>query len=87
LLYVSVLAGLTTAFCWGTADYMSRRQSEKVGYYPTVVYSNLATLVVLIALFPIISPNPAFPAIPVLVLVASGGVLFVAFLFLYNAFQ
>ena len=87
MVYVSVLAGLTTAFCWGTADYMSRRQSEKVGYYPTVVYSNLATLVFLIALIPILSPNPIFPAIPVLVLAASGALNFVAFLFLYRAFH
>ncbi len=87
MVYTSILAGLTAAVCWGTADYLSRSQSEKVGYYRTVVYSHLVTLLVLLAMAPVISPDIQFPLLPVLALVAAGGVNFVAFMFLYRAFH
>ncbi len=87
MVYTSILAGLTAAVCWGTADYLSRSQSEKVGYYRTVVYSHLVTLLVLLAMVPVISPDIQFPLLPVLALVVAGGVNFVAFMFLYRAFH
>jgi len=87
LVYASILAGLATAFCWGTADYMSRSQSERVGYYRTIIYSHVVTLVAVVALIPVISPNLSFPLDPVLALAAAGFVNFVAFIFLYRAFH
>ena len=47
----------------------------------------MVTLVVLLALIPVLSPDLAFPAYPVLALVAAGGLNFVAFIFLYRAFH
>jgi drug/metabolite transporter (DMT)-like permease len=85
--YTSILTGLATAFCWGTADYLSRYQSEKVGYYKTVVYSNVVTLVVLVALIPVLSPNLEVATFPLVVLVGAGALNFVAFNFLYRAFH
>ncbi|MDE1852299.1 MAG: EamA family transporter [Thaumarchaeota archaeon] len=85
--YIPIAAGLTAAFCWGTADYLSRSQSEKLGYYKTVVYSQVVTLVVLVALIPIVDPAPVLSAMPVLVLVLAGMLNFVAFIFLYRAFH
>jgi drug/metabolite transporter (DMT)-like permease len=87
LVYSSIVAGLATAFCWGTADYLSRYQSEKVGYYKTVVYSNVVTLVVLVGLVPILSPNLELATFPILVLVGAGALNFIAFNFLYRAFH
>ena len=86
-MYAPIVCGLSAALCWGTADYLSRSQSERIGYYRTVVYSHVVTLVVLLALVPIISPNLAFPVYPVLVLIAAGGLNFIAFIFLYRAFH
>jgi drug/metabolite transporter (DMT)-like permease len=85
--YTPIFAGLTAALCWGTADYMSRSQSERVGYYRTVVYSQIITLIVLLALVPVISPGLAFPTYPTLALVGAGVLNFVAFNFLYRAFH
>ena len=85
--YASIATGLATAFCWGTADYMSRSQSERVGSYRTLIYSHMVTLIVVLALVPIISPDLAFPLYPVLALVGAGIVNFVAFVFLYRAFH
>ena len=85
--YIPVAAGLVTALCWGTADYLSRRQSEKVGHYPTVVYSHLVTFAVLLALLPILSPNIYVSPGPILVLLGAGVLYFVAFIFLYRAFH
>jgi len=87
LAYVSIAAGLTAAFCWGTADYLSRSPSEELGYYKTVVYSHIVTLAVLVALLPVADPNLVVSATPVLVLAAAGVLNFVAFNFLYRAFH
>jgi len=85
--YASIATGLTAAFCWGTADYMSRSQSERVGYYRTIIYSQMVTLVAVLILIPIISPNLTFPVYPVLALIGAGVINFVAFIFLYRAFH
>jgi len=85
--YVSIATGLAAAFCWGTADYMSRSQSERVGYYRTIIYSQLVTLITVVVLVPVISPALAFPLYPVLTLLGAGAVNFVAFVFLYRAFH
>ncbi len=87
MVYTSIFAGLSAALCWGTSDYMSRSQSEKVGYYRTVVYSHIFTLVVLMAMVPVLSPGIQFPLLPVLALMAAGAVNFMAFIFLYRAFH
>lgn len=85
--YPSAVFGLLTAFCWGTADYMSRRQSELVGHYKTVVYSQVMTLGVLLVLLPILASSFSVPTFPGLVLVAAGLINFLAFIFLYRAFH
>ena len=85
--YTPIAAGLTAAFCWGTADYLSRSQSERLGYYKTVVYSQIVTLVVLFALVPVVDPVPVLSAAPLLVLAAAGVINFVAFVYLYRAFH
>ncbi|MDG6990393.1 MAG: DMT family transporter [Nitrososphaerota archaeon] len=87
MFYQSVVAGLVTALCWGTADFSSRGQSERIGYYKTIVYSMLITLVVLIPLTPVLSPRLAAPIFPLLALVVAGLLNFVAFTFLYRAFH
>lgn len=79
------LLGLTTAFCYGTSDFLSRRQSEKVGYYRTTVYVHVSTVAALLVLLPILRPPltltvPTFEA-----LAAAGFVNFLAFIFLYQA--
>ena len=87
MVYVSIATGLTAAFCWGTADYMSRGQSERVGYYRTIIYSQLVTLITVVVLVPAVSPTLTLPLYPVLALLGAGVVNFVAFIFLYRAFH
>lgn len=87
MVYTSIVAGLAAAFCWGTADYLSRSQSEKVGYYRTVVYSHMITLAVIVVLVPFVSPDFVVSASPVAALSAAGALNFVAFIFLYRAFH
>jgi drug/metabolite transporter (DMT)-like permease len=87
LVYASIATGLAAAFCWGTADYMSRSQSERVGYYRTIIYSHMVTLITVLILVPVLSPSLTFPTLPVLALVGAGCINFVAFVFLYRAFH
>ena len=82
-----VAAGLVAALCWGTSDYMSRSQSERIGYYKTIVYSMLVTLVVLVALTPVVSPNLVASTPSLVALTIAGGLNFIAFTFLYRAFH
>lgn len=85
--YVSIAVGLVAAFCWGTSDYLSRSQSEKIGYYRTVIYSHITTLVMLVAMVPIVDPTIVVAAVPIAVLAAAGAVNLAAFIFLYRAFH
>ena len=85
--HLAVLFGLTAAFCWGSADYLSRRQSERVGSYKTVLYAHIMTLVFVAVLIPVLSPTFEVGTVVALVLTAAGLVNFLAFIFLYRAFH
>ena len=87
MVYVPIAAGLVAAFCWGTADYLSRSQSQKLGYYKTVLYSQVVTLAIVLALVPIVDPVVVLAAGPVLALAAGGLLNLVAFVLLYRAFH
>ncbi len=79
--------GLTAALCWGTADYLSKSQSKRVGSYKTVVYTHVVTLAVLLALIPVLRPSLAAPVDATVVLLVCGVVNFAAFNLLYDAFH
>ena len=85
--HLSVLYGVTAALCWGTADYLSRRQSERVGSYKTVLYAHVMTLIVIAALLPFLNPSFEVGSVVAFVLTATGLVNFLAFIFLYRAFH
>jgi drug/metabolite transporter (DMT)-like permease len=85
--YTPVVAGLAAAFCWGTADYLSRYQSERVGHYRTVLYSQFVTLIILVLLVPVFGTGPGPTPLVVVSLAAAGVANFVAFIFLYRAFH
>lgn len=87
MVYVPIAAGLVAAFCWGTADYLSRSQSEKLGYYRTVLYSHIVTLAIVLALVPLVDPVLVLAAPPVLALAAAGFLNLAAFILLYRAFH
>ncbi len=84
--YLPTLLGLFTALCWGTADYLSRTQSGKVGYYRTSVYMHVMTTFMLLLFIPLLQPKLVFSQTALAALAVSGAVNFFAFLFLYRAF-
>jgi len=85
--YLPVLLGLVTALCWGTSDYLSRSQSERVGHYNTVVYMHVTTLIILLVLLPALTPSISLTPSTGLALVAAGILNFFAFIYLYRAFH
>ncbi len=87
MVYVPIAAGLVAAFCWGTADYLSRSQSQKLGYYKTVLYSQVVTLVIVLALVPFVDPVLVLATAPILALAAAGLLNLGAFILLYRAFH
>lgn len=78
---------MVTALCWGTSDYLSRSQSEKVGHYQTVVYMQVMNVIILLLLFPILNPSLFVTPAAALVLTVSGAINFFGFVYLYRAFH
>jgi drug/metabolite transporter (DMT)-like permease len=85
--YLPELLGLSTAFCYGTADFLSRRQSQRVGYYRTTVYVYVATVAALLLLLPILRPPIDFTALSSELMLVVGIVFFFTFVLLYRALQ
>jgi uncharacterized membrane protein len=85
--HLAVLFGIMAALCWGSSDFLSRRQSERVGSYRTVLYSHVVTLVFIAALIPVLRPSFQVGPTVALVLTAAGLVNFIAFILLYRAFH
>ena len=85
--FLPILLGLLTAFCWGTSDYLSRSQSARIGHYSTVVYMHVMTLAFLLLLLPVLSPSITLVPSAAGVLIVSGLLNFLAFLYLYRAFH
>ncbi|HEX8872898.1 MAG TPA: DMT family transporter [Candidatus Acidoferrum sp.] len=44
---MGILLGLATAFCWGGADFLARFATRKIGTFRTMLYMQLAGLVLL----------------------------------------
>ena len=82
-----IVIGLVTALCWGTSDFLSRIQSEKVGHYNTTVYMHVTTLAILLLLVPLLDPPFRFALLPFAALAAAGVLNFLAFIALYRAFH
>ena len=87
MVYLSVIFGAAAALCWGSADYLSRRQSQRVGTYRTLLYAHVMTLAVVLALVPVLRPSFVVTPVAAVVLSAAGLVNFLAFIFLYRAFH
>lgn len=85
--YLPELLGLLTAFCYGTADFLSRRQSQRVGYYRTTVYVYVATVAALLLLLPILRPPISLTALSSALMLVTGVVFFFAFVLLYRALE
>jgi len=82
LSYLTILLGLFTALPWGTSDYLSRSQSERVGHYNTTKYMHITTFVILVALVPLLSPPLAIGDWPASFLLFAGALNFFAEVFL-----
>lgn len=80
-----IVVGLVTALCFGTSDFLSRFQSDKVGHYNTNVYMHVTTLVILLLLIPFLNPSLSFALMPIAVLAVAGVLNFLAFIALYRA--
>jgi drug/metabolite transporter (DMT)-like permease len=85
--YLPTLLGLSTAICWGTADYLSRGMSERIGSYRTAVYLHVMTFVFALALLPVLQPGARVGSGTALILVGAGALNFFAFILLYRAFH
>lgn len=82
-----IAIGLVTALCWGTSDFLSRMQSEKVGHYNTTVYMHVTTMAILLLLALLLEPPFHFALLPFAALAAAGVLNFLAFIALYRAFH
>ncbi len=87
MVYLPILLGALTAFCWGTSDYLSRRSSQKMGSYRTTVYMHVISIATLVLLLPVLRPSFSTSPNLILILVVTSLVNFFAFIFLYRGFH
>lgn len=87
LAYAPLALGLLTALCWGTADFVSRRQSSAVGPYKTALYVQGINLAMLLVLFPFLRPPVSVGENQAVVLIAAGVLNFFSFVLLYRSLQ
>lgn len=79
--------GLTTALGYGTADYIAKRTTDRVGFVETLWYLESIGAPILVVLALIVE-RPSWPALdPLLLLVGLSGVSVVASFYLYRAFE
>jgi transporter family protein len=84
---ISILAGLSGMFGWGTSDFLANQASEKIGHFKTFFWSQVAGLglVLVASLFFIreISISPLFLGLTIFI-----GVIYAAhYLFFYKGFE
>lgn len=86
-LMTSVFAGLGGMLGWGTSDFLANSASEKLGYFKTFFWSQIAGLS-LIAILLIIFQSSLQITLPLLALTIVGGAAYAfGYLFLYKGFE
>jgi drug/metabolite transporter (DMT)-like permease len=79
--------GLATAFGYGTADFVAKRTTDRVGFVETLWYLEALGTPILVALALLLEHATAVPIDPLLLLVGLTGFNVVASFFLYRAFE
>lgn len=79
--------GLATAFGYGTADYVAKRTTDRVGFVETLFYLELLGSPLLVALAVIFEPHASIPLEPLGLLAVLTAFSIVASFFLYRAFE
>lgn len=79
--------GLATALGYGTADFVAKRTTDRVGFVETLWYLELVGSVLLVVLAWVLEPGRGLPIDPLLVLVGLTGFNVAASFFLYRAFE
>jgi len=79
--------GLATALGYGTADYVAKRTTDRVGFVETLWYLEMIGVPLLIVLALLLEHVTSLPLEPVLVLAGLAGFNVVASFFLYRAFE
>jgi drug/metabolite transporter (DMT)-like permease len=79
--------GLATAFGYGTADFIAKRTTDKVGFVETLWYLEVLGTPILVLLALLLEHVTTLPLDPLLLLVGLTGFNVVASFFLYRAFE
>ena len=79
--------GLATAGGAGTADFLAKTTTDRVGFYTTLWYLELFGAPVLVALALLVAGLRPLPLVPFLETVGLAVLSFVGILFLYRAFE
>lgn len=69
------LLGLTTAVCWGVADFLAAKASKQIGPITSALYVNVASAIVVGVLYVSILPHTAHHPLGGLVMASAGGAI------------
>ena len=87
MLLTPVFLGLLVALSFGTADFLSRGVTSKIGYYRTTVYTLLISGVFVLLAAPFLGIGLNLTVTLALVLASISAVNFFAFVFMYRGYQ
>lgn len=79
--------GLATAFGYGTADYVAKRTTDKVGFVETYWYLEMVGVPLLVVLALVLEHVASLPLNPLLLLLGLSAFNVAASFFLYRAFE
>jgi drug/metabolite transporter (DMT)-like permease len=84
---LTVVLGLTSAFCWGAPDLWLAQAARKLGAFPLVFGSVLIGLAVVAPIAAFVEPPAAWPLRDVLLAVALGPLSVIAYMTAFTAFR
>jgi drug/metabolite transporter (DMT)-like permease len=84
---ISVLSGLGGMFGWGTSDFFASQASEKVGHFKTLLWSQIAGIIVIGVVFLLLFPSISFSPIVLIVAIVAGVGYALGYLLFYDGFE
>ena len=87
ILEIGILFAIATMLSWGVADFFAKKAIDKMGYRASLVISHSVTLVPIFIFAILFFRVPSFTADLVFIILVTGVLFFIGYIFLYRGFQ
>ena len=87
ILEIGILFAITTMLSWGVADFFAKKAIDNTGYRASLIISHSVTLVPIFIFAILFFRVPSFTADLVFIILVTGVLFFIGYIFLYRGFQ